>query len=90
VILTLSTQGARLSGSGLLGNEVASAAIEAFSRILADELGPSGIRVIFLRPDAIPEAVMTSHTGRCSETSPNESARPSTRCWPDVRPPPRC
>ena len=33
----------------------------AVSRILAGELGPSGIRVICLRPDAIPEAVVTSH-----------------------------
>ena len=37
--------------------------IEAFSRILAGELGPSGIRVVCLRPDAIPEAAVTSHTG---------------------------
>jgi 3-oxoacyl-[acyl-carrier protein] reductase len=64
VILTLSTPGARLSGVGFLGNGVASAAIEAFSRILAGELGPSGIRVICLRPDAIPEAVARSHTGQ--------------------------
>ena len=63
VILTLSTPGARLTGVGFLGNGVASAAIEAFSRILAGELGPSGIRVVCLRPDAIPEAVSTSHTG---------------------------
>lgn len=27
----------------------------------AGELGPSGIRVIWLRPDAIPESVTTSH-----------------------------
>jgi 3-oxoacyl-[acyl-carrier protein] reductase len=63
VILTLSTPGARLSGQGFLGNGVSSAAVEAFSRILAGELGPSGIRVICLRPHAIPEAVATSHTG---------------------------
>jgi NAD(P)-dependent dehydrogenase (short-subunit alcohol dehydrogenase family) len=36
--------------------------IDTFSRILAGELGLSGIRVICLRPDAIPEAVITSHT----------------------------
>lgn len=62
VILTLSTPGARLTGQGFLGNGVSSAAIEAFSRILAGELGASGIRVICLRPHAIPEAVATSHT----------------------------
>lgn len=64
MILTLSTPGARLSGVGFLGNGVASAAVEAFSRILAGELGPSGVRVVCLRPDAIPEAVARSHTGQ--------------------------
>jgi 3-oxoacyl-[acyl-carrier protein] reductase len=67
VILTLSTPGARLSGAGFLGNGVASAAVEAFSRILAGELGPSGVRVVCLRPDAIPEAVAVSHTGAAFE-----------------------
>ncbi|HJW45711.1 MAG TPA: SDR family oxidoreductase [Lysobacter sp.] len=62
VILTLSTPGARLSGSGFLGNGVSSAAVEAFSRILAGELGGRGIRVVCLRPHAIPEAVPLSHT----------------------------
>jgi NAD(P)-dependent dehydrogenase (short-subunit alcohol dehydrogenase family) len=62
VILTLSTPGARMTGQGFLGNGVSSAAIEAFSRILAGELGGSGIRVVCLRPHAIPEAVSTSHT----------------------------
>jgi len=51
-----------LTGQGFLGNGVSSAAVEAFSRILAGELGPSGIRVVCLRPHAIPEAVATSHT----------------------------
>jgi 3-oxoacyl-[acyl-carrier protein] reductase len=64
VILTLSTPGARLSGQGFLGNGVASGAVETFSRILAGELGGSGIRVVCLRPDAIPEAAATSHTGK--------------------------
>ena len=62
VILTLSTPGARMTGQGFLGNGVSSAAIEAFSRILAGELGASGIRIVCLRPHAIPEAVATSHT----------------------------
>ncbi|MFC3551718.1 SDR family NAD(P)-dependent oxidoreductase [Lysobacter cavernae] len=62
VILSLSTPGARMSGTGFLGNGVASAAVEAFSRLLAGELGASGIRVVCLRPHAIPEAVAHSHT----------------------------
>jgi 3-oxoacyl-[acyl-carrier protein] reductase len=61
VILTLSTPGSRMSGVGFLGYGVTCGAIETFSRILAGELGPSGIRVICLRPDAIPEALATSH-----------------------------
>jgi 3-oxoacyl-[acyl-carrier protein] reductase len=62
VILTISTPGSRMSGPGFLGYGVTCAAIEAFSRILAGELGPDGIRVICLRPDAIPDALGTSHT----------------------------
>jgi NAD(P)-dependent dehydrogenase (short-subunit alcohol dehydrogenase family) len=67
VILTLSTPGARLAGIGFLGNGVASAAIEAFTRLLAAELGASGIRVICLRPDAVPEAATASHSGAVFE-----------------------
>jgi 3-oxoacyl-[acyl-carrier protein] reductase len=62
VILTLSTPGARLPGPGYMGNCVASAAVEAMSRHLAGELGAQGIRVVCMRPHAIPEAVATSHT----------------------------
>jgi 3-oxoacyl-[acyl-carrier protein] reductase len=61
VILTLSTPVARMSGQGFLGYGVTCAAIEAFSRILAGELGPSGIRVVCLRPTAIPETIPRSH-----------------------------
>jgi 3-oxoacyl-[acyl-carrier protein] reductase len=62
VILTLSTPGSRMSASGFMGYGVTCAAVEAFSRILAGELGPSGIRVVCLRSEAIPEAVATSHS----------------------------
>ena len=61
VILTLSKPGSRLSGQGFLGYGVTCGAIETFSRILAGELGSNGVRVICLRPDAIPEALATSH-----------------------------
>jgi NAD(P)-dependent dehydrogenase (short-subunit alcohol dehydrogenase family) len=61
VILTLSTPGSRITGRGFLGYGVTCGAIETFSRILAGELGPSGIRVVCLRPDAIPEALATSY-----------------------------
>jgi NAD(P)-dependent dehydrogenase (short-subunit alcohol dehydrogenase family) len=54
--------GAHDGSQGFLGNGVSSAAVEAFSRILAGELGASGIRVICLRPHAIPATVATSHT----------------------------
>ena len=56
VILTLSTPGARLPGPGYMGNGVSSAAVEALSRHLAGELGAQGIRVVCIRPHAIPEA----------------------------------
>lgn len=63
VSLTLSTPGSRLSGTGFLGYGVTCAAIEALSRLLAAELGASGIRVVCLRPDAIRGALAAgSHT----------------------------
>lgn len=61
VVLTLSTPGARMTGSGFLGHGVASAAIEAFSRILAGELGPDGVRVVCIRPHAIATSLGVSH-----------------------------
>jgi 3-oxoacyl-[acyl-carrier protein] reductase len=60
VILTLTTPGGRIAGKGFLANGVFSAATEAFSRLLAAELGGQGIRVVCLRPDAIPDAVALS------------------------------
>ncbi len=60
VILTLTTPGGRIAGKGFLSNGVFSAATEAFSRLLAAELGSHGIRVVCLRPDAIPDAVALS------------------------------
>jgi 3-oxoacyl-[acyl-carrier protein] reductase len=56
VLLTISTPGSRMSGPGYLGYGVTCAAVEALTRILAGELGPSGVRVVCLRPHAIPEA----------------------------------
>ncbi len=61
VILTLSTPGSRLTGQGFLGYGTTCAAIEAFSRLLAGELGAAGVRVVCLRPHAIPESLSTSH-----------------------------
>jgi 3-oxoacyl-[acyl-carrier protein] reductase len=60
VILLLTTPGGRLAGKGFLANGVFSAATEAFSRLIAAELGADGIRVITLRPDVIPDAVERS------------------------------
>lgn len=64
VILMLSTPGSRIPGTGFLGFGVTCAAIETTSRLLAVELGPSGIRVVCLRPDAIPEAVAAGSHSR--------------------------
>ena len=66
VILTLSSTSAGLSGRDRRyhltgGFSTACAAIEAFSRSLAGELGTKGIRVICLRPDAIPETWSAEH-----------------------------
>ncbi|ANJ26020.1 SDR family NAD(P)-dependent oxidoreductase [Agromyces aureus] len=56
VILTISTPGARLAGTGLIGNAAQSAGLEGFSRALAGELGPAGVRVVCVRPHALRDA----------------------------------
>ncbi len=60
VILTLSSSSSGLSGRDRRfhktgGFSTACAAIEAFSRSLAGEVGTQGVRVVCLRSDAIPE-----------------------------------
>jgi len=57
VILVLNPPGARLTSAGFLGHGAACAAVEAFSRLLACELGPSGVRVVCIRSHAVPEAL---------------------------------
>ncbi len=63
-ILTLSTAGARFVRAGNLGYGTTCAAIEQMTQRLAVELGPSGIRVVCLRPTAIADAASNgSYTG---------------------------
>ena len=73
VILTISTPGARLTGRGLIGNAAQSAGLEGFSRALAGELGPAGVRVVCVRPHAMADALATSYTadmfGRIADAS---------------------
>jgi len=74
VILTLSTPGSRMAGTGFLGYGATCAAVEAFTRLLAAELGASGIRVNCLRPHAIPEAVAKGSHSRDVFRGPAERA----------------
>jgi 3-oxoacyl-[acyl-carrier protein] reductase len=63
-ILTLSTAGSRFARPGNLGFGTTCAAIEQMTQRLAADLGPSGVRVVCLRPHAIPDAVSNgSYTG---------------------------
>lgn len=60
VIVTMSTSASGLSGRDRRfhatgGFGTACAAVEEFSRSLAGEVGPHGVRVVCLRPDALPE-----------------------------------
>ena len=55
-ILTLSTAGSRFARPGNLGFGTTCAAIEQMTQRLAAELGPSGVRVVCLRPTAIADA----------------------------------
>ena len=67
-ILTLSTAGSRFARPGNLGYGTACAAIEQMTQRLAVELGPSGVRVVCLRPTAIADAPSNgSYTGEVFE-----------------------
>lgn len=60
VIVTLSSSSARLAGRDQRfhatgGFGVACGAVETFTRVLAGEVGPRGVRVVCLRSDALPE-----------------------------------
>ena len=64
MILTLSTAGSRFARPGNLGYGTTCAAIEQMTQRLAVELGPSGVRVVCLRPTAIADAASQgSYTG---------------------------
>lgn len=68
VFLSLSTPASKIGFPGVAGFGSTCAAIEGFSRHLAADLGAHGIRVICLRPDALPEAVVLgSHSRRVFE-----------------------
>ena len=63
-ILTLSTAGSRFARPGNLGYGTTCAAIETMTQRLAVELGPSGVRIVCLRPHAIADAPSNgSYTG---------------------------
>ena len=54
----ISTPGSKLAfGAGFIGIGAANATVEVMTRHLAGELGPAGVRVVCLRPDAIPETL---------------------------------
>jgi NAD(P)-dependent dehydrogenase (short-subunit alcohol dehydrogenase family) len=55
VIVTLTALPGRVPANRIGGQAPAWAAVEAFSRSLALEVGPAGIRVVCLRSHAIPE-----------------------------------
>ncbi|HTE05650.1 MAG TPA: SDR family oxidoreductase [Planctomycetota bacterium] len=62
VILMLSTPASRMAGTGFLGFGAACGAVEALTRLLAAEVGGAGVRVACLRPEAVPQALATSHS----------------------------
>lgn len=64
VVITFSPPGSRLPGRGYIGHGAAFAAVVAFSRLLAVELGARGVRSVCVQPHAVPEALeYESHAG---------------------------
>jgi NAD(P)-dependent dehydrogenase (short-subunit alcohol dehydrogenase family) len=55
VVITLTATPSRAAAPLVGGMAPAWAGVEAMTRVLAAELGPHGVRVVCLRPDAIPE-----------------------------------
>jgi NAD(P)-dependent dehydrogenase (short-subunit alcohol dehydrogenase family) len=55
VVVTLTATPSRAAAPFVGGMAPAWAGVEALTRVLAAELGPYGVRVVCLRPDAIPE-----------------------------------
>jgi NAD(P)-dependent dehydrogenase (short-subunit alcohol dehydrogenase family) len=55
VIITLTATPSRAAAPLVGGMAPAWAGVEALTRVLAAEVGPHGVRVVCLRPDAIPE-----------------------------------
>jgi 3-oxoacyl-[acyl-carrier protein] reductase len=84
VILTLSSSSVRafVPGVHVGGFGVAGAAIEAFTKMLAAELGPRGIRAVCLRPEGIPESWGASRprTGPPRQPRSRHRSRP-VPCW---------
>lgn len=56
-ILTLSASPARMAIAGVGGFSAACAAVEALTRTFAAELGPTGVRVVCLRPQRIVDTI---------------------------------
>lgn len=64
VLFTLTTPGSQLHTALASGFGVSNATVENLSLKLAGELAPQGIRVICLRPDAIPETMQKGSHAR--------------------------
>ena len=56
VILTVTAPPSRLAASNMGGMPASWSVIESLTRTFAGELGSSGVRVVCLRPDALPES----------------------------------
>jgi NAD(P)-dependent dehydrogenase (short-subunit alcohol dehydrogenase family) len=74
VIMTLTAVPGRTPARFIGGAAPAWAAVEAFSRSLALEVGPAGVRVVCLRPHAIPETPLIREN--------NETAGPAAGVTP--------
>lgn len=72
--ITIVAPAAKMAVPGHLGHIVGCAGIEAFSKALASEFGPRGMRVLCIRSHAIPEALDAgSYTGELFASKAQQS-----------------